>query len=158
MKASSDANPLICGRLQSHHLRVTAVRVHILEELTVGPDERMCVEEVFRRLVAKGVKTSIGSVYRVIRELENYGLLLRDWSEGGRATYWCKPDGEEASEPVLQLRHDASREAVDLDDPVLYDRLLQAARAKGVELANLSIVIHAKQYEAGKKPVSRKLR
>lgn len=74
------------------HLRVTRARVSIAEVL-MHQSQPLSAELVFRALQDKGEDVSLGSVYRILKQMEDEGLVQREreLSYGGyKAVYSIK--------------------------------------------------------------------
>ena len=73
--------------LRSTGLKATAPRLKILEIFQQGHRRHMSAEDVFRELL--GLKQDIGlaTVYRVLTQFEQAGILKRSNFESGRALY-----------------------------------------------------------------------
>jgi Fur family ferric uptake transcriptional regulator len=109
-------------KLQSAGLRPTLARVAILQMLADDRGKAMSAEAVFQQLVGRGTAKSLGTVYRVLQELEQGGLLLREWHGRHRSLYRIMP-GAGMQAPRLVCR--SSGHDVALADPLL-DECLQA--------------------------------
>jgi len=118
--------PPVQQRLLAAGLRPTLPRLHILNLFDeVGPQEPLCVEDVFRRLVDSGHHVSIGTIYRTAQQLEERGLLARGPGEGRRQLFSL---GARAA----QGRAGEGVRSVELDDVELRERVLAAARRAGL--------------------------
>ena len=66
--------------------------------------ERMHGYQLVKVLAAAGIETEEGTLYPLLRRLENQGLLSSQWDTGGarpRKYYLLSPDGE-AALPILE--------------------------------------------------------
>jgi Fur family ferric uptake transcriptional regulator len=73
-------------------LKATAPRLKILEifqkrSSEVEPARHMSAEDVYRALVAEHVDVGLATVYRVLTQFEQAGLLVRRHFEAGRAVF-----------------------------------------------------------------------
>lgn len=136
----ADMTPSATRALLAADLRPTAARVAILEVLQDAAGEAMSVDTVFQRLADQGRPRSMGTVYRVVQELVQGGLLLREWQAGRKSLHRARPSGSNAQHaPSLVFRrrgHDA-----ELVDPALNACLLIAARRLGLSLAGRRVLI-----------------
>ncbi|MFT3815817.1 MAG: LysR family transcriptional regulator [Acidovorax sp.] len=55
-----------------------------MQMLQVAEPEPLGAEDVYRRMSERGTRTSLGTVYRTMKDLEAHGLLLREWSRHRR--------------------------------------------------------------------------
>ncbi|MGJ7543493.1 Fur family transcriptional regulator [Variovorax sp. LT1R16] len=126
-------------RLRAARLRPTMARIGALQTVEAAAPERLCAEEVFRRMMLRGTHASIGTVYRTLQQLEAVGLLRKEWGAGRKAFYGLGPvDGGDAS---LRLVCGHSGRSVLLDDPELHARLVALASAQGMDLAGQTLTL-----------------
>ena len=80
--------------LKSVGLKVTLPRRLVMEILRTGSERHLSVEDVFRRLVQQGSDVGLGTVYRVVSQLESAGLLSRNVFESGKTLYEVNEGGD----------------------------------------------------------------
>ncbi|MDB0571734.1 ferric iron uptake transcriptional regulator [Ralstonia solanacearum] len=70
-------------------LKATSPRVKILDILAAGTDHgrHLSAEEVYRQLLSLDIDIGISTVYRVLNQLVDAGVLLRHTFEAGHAVY-----------------------------------------------------------------------
>ncbi|WP_296228947.1 ferric iron uptake transcriptional regulator [Ralstonia sp. UBA689] len=70
-------------------LKATSPRVKILEILATGTDHgrHLSAEDVYRQLLTSDLDIGISTVYRVLNQLVDAGVLLRHTFEAGHAVY-----------------------------------------------------------------------
>lgn len=73
--------------LKSSGLKATGPRLKILEVFQHGPQRHMTAEDVFRHLMHENTDIGLATVYRVLTQFEQAGLLSRNHFEGGKAVY-----------------------------------------------------------------------
>lgn len=78
------ANP---EELKSSGLKATAPRLRILEVFQKGTQRHMTAEDVYKMLLAEGADIGLATVYRVLMQFEQAGLLSRNHFETGKAVY-----------------------------------------------------------------------
>lgn len=125
----------IFQRLRNCHLRPTSARVCTLQVLDGVPQRRLSAEAIYQELLAMEVAISLGSVYRALKELEQHGLLLREWEFGAFnrvTTYMIRPDV--ATDAACRLQCRCCGHAVTLHDPELHQHLSRVARLHGMDL------------------------
>ena len=71
--------------LRSTGLKVTAPRLKVLELFHASRDRHMTAEDVYRKLLAEGLDIGLATVYRVLTQFEQAGLLVRHHFESGKA-------------------------------------------------------------------------
>ena len=73
--------------LKSTGLKATLPRLKILEIFQKGAQRHMTAEDVFRVLLDERSDIGLATVYRVLTQFEQAGLLLRSHFESGKAVY-----------------------------------------------------------------------
>jgi len=73
--------------LKSSGLKATLPRIKILEVFQQAERRHMTAEDVFKALLAEGSDIGLATVYRVLMQFEQAGLLVRSNFESGKAVY-----------------------------------------------------------------------
>ena len=73
--------------LKSTGLKATLPRLKILEIFQTGRQRHMTAEDVFRVLLEDQSDIGLATVYRVLTQFEQAGLLVRSNFESGKAVY-----------------------------------------------------------------------
>jgi Fur family ferric uptake transcriptional regulator len=73
--------------IKSSGLKATAPRIKILDLFQHAERRHMSAEEVYKALLAEGSDVGLATVYRVLMQFEQAGLLTRSHFEAGRAVY-----------------------------------------------------------------------
>jgi Fur family ferric uptake transcriptional regulator len=73
--------------LKSTGLKVTLPRLKILEIFQKGVQRHMTAEDVFRHLLSENAEIGLATVYRVLTQFEQAGILSRNHFESGKAIY-----------------------------------------------------------------------
>ena len=68
-------------------LKTTLPRLRILSILTESEERHFTAEDVYKALLDAGEEIAFATVYRVLTQFENAGLVLRHNFEGGRAVF-----------------------------------------------------------------------
>jgi Fur family ferric uptake transcriptional regulator len=68
-------------------LKATLPRLKILELFEKSEVRHLGAEDVYRLLLAEGLDIGLATVYRVLTQFEQAGLLERHFFESGRATF-----------------------------------------------------------------------
>ena len=106
--------------LKSTGLKATLPRLKILEIFQTGQQRHMTAEDVFRVLLQEHSDVGLATVYRVLAQFEQAGILVRSHFESGKAVYEfnegqhhdhlvCLDCGrvEEFFDPEIELRQHA---------------------------------------------------
>ena len=73
--------------LKSIGLKATFPRLKILDLFRSSDARHMTAEDVYRQLVADGMDIGLATVYRVLTQFEQAGLLERHFFESGKAVF-----------------------------------------------------------------------
>ena len=73
--------------LKSNGLKATLPRLKILEIFQRGAMRHMTAEDVFRQLLNENADIGLATVYRVLTQFEQAGILSRNHFESGKAVY-----------------------------------------------------------------------
>jgi Fur family transcriptional regulator, ferric uptake regulator len=73
--------------LKSTGLKATLPRLKILEIFQKGEPRHMTAEDVFRILLQDRTDIGLATVYRVLLQFEQAGILTRSSFDGGKAVY-----------------------------------------------------------------------
>ncbi|MCB2001036.1 MAG: ferric iron uptake transcriptional regulator, partial [Rhodoferax sp.] len=73
--------------LKSTGLKATVPRLKILEIFQKGEQRHMTAEDVYRALLDDNSDVGLATVYRVLTQFEQAGLLSRSHFESGKAVY-----------------------------------------------------------------------
>lgn len=124
--------------LKSTGLKATLPRLKILEIFQVGKQRHMTAEDVFRVLLEDRSDIGLATVYRVLTQFEQAGLLKRSNFESGKAVFEIN-EGQHHDHLVC-LDCGKVEEFYDAD---IEKRQHTVAKARGFEIADHSLSIYA---------------
>jgi len=124
--------------LKSSGLKATGPRLKILEVFQRGVQRHMTAEDVFRVLLQEGADIGLATVYRVLMQFEQAGLLHRNHFESGKAVYELN-EGQHHDHMVCL---DCGR-VEEFYDPEIEARQQAVAQAKGFEIADHALSLYA---------------
>src|SRR5256885_2420246 len=73
--------------LKSSGLKATLPRIKILEVFQKTAQRHMTAEDVFKVLLAEGSDVGLATVYRVLMQFEQAGILSRNHFESGKSVF-----------------------------------------------------------------------
>jgi len=73
--------------LKTSGLKATAPRLRILDLFEHSAVRHMTAEDVYRQLVNDGIDIGLATVYRVLTQFEQAGILTRHHFESGKAVF-----------------------------------------------------------------------
>ncbi len=75
------------AELKASGLKATQPRLKILEIFQQNPVRHLSAEDIYRLLMADNLEIGLATVYRVLAQFEQAGLLTRNFFETGKAVY-----------------------------------------------------------------------
>ncbi|MDO1509451.1 MULTISPECIES: ferric iron uptake transcriptional regulator [Neisseria] len=75
------------AQLKDNGLKVTGPRLKILDLFETHADAHLSAEDVYRILLDEGIEIGVATIYRVLTQFEQAGILLRHHFETGKAVY-----------------------------------------------------------------------
>lgn len=75
------------AELKASGLKATQPRLKILEIFQQNPVRHLSAEDVYRLLMTDNLEIGLATVYRVLTQFEQAGLLTRNFFETGKAVY-----------------------------------------------------------------------
>lgn len=125
--------------LKSTGLKATLPRLKILEIFQAGKLRHMTAEDVFRVLLDERSDIGLATVYRVLTQFEQAGLLIRSNFESGKAVYEIN-EGQHHDHLVCL---DCGK-VEEFYDAEIEKRQHAVAKAKGFAIADHSLSLYAK--------------
>ena len=134
--------PPIEEDLKSTGLKATLPRLKILELFQKSNLRHLSAEDIYRTVLEERSDIGLATVYRVLLQFEQAGLLKRSHFESGKSVYELN-EGEHHDHLVCL---DCGR-VEEFFDPEIEERQHKIAELKGFEIADhsLSLYAHCKQ-------------
>ena len=124
--------------LKNSGLKATVPRLKILDIFQRAKQTHMSAEDVFRSLILEKFDIGLATVYRVLTQFEQAGLLTRSQFEGGKALYELN-DGQHHDHLVcLDCGH-----VEEFFDTEIENRQHAIARQLGFEIADHALSLYA---------------
>ncbi len=124
--------------LKSTGLKATMPRLKILDVFQKGAQRHMTAEDVFRVLLDDRSDIGLATVYRVLTQFEQAGILLRSHFESGKAVYELN-EGQHHDHLVCL---DCGR-VEEFYDAEIEKRQHDVALAKGFDIADHALSLYA---------------
>ncbi|GMR19528.1 MAG: ferric iron uptake transcriptional regulator [Gammaproteobacteria bacterium] len=112
--------------LKKAGLKATLPRLKILNILESAETDHMSAEDVYKHLLEAGEEVGLATVYRVLTQFENAGLLLRHKFEGDRAVYELNQGGHHDHMVCVECGR-----VFEFVDNAIEERQQQVAKAAG---------------------------
>lgn len=124
--------------LKSSGLKATLPRIKILEVFQKTSLRHMTAEDVYRALLAEHADIGLATVYRVLMQFEQAGLLTRSNFESGKAVFELN-QGQHHDHLVCL----SCGRVEEFYDPAIEARQRAIAQERGFELADHSLSLYA---------------
>ncbi|MBK7061779.1 MAG: ferric iron uptake transcriptional regulator [Rubrivivax sp.] len=125
--------------LKSSGLKATLPRIKILEVFQNTTRRHMTAEDVYKALLADGADIGLATVYRVLMQFEQAGLLTRSNFESGKAVFELN-EGQHHDHLVCL----SCGRVEEFFDPEIEKRQRAVAEARGFELQEHSLALYAR--------------
>jgi Fur family ferric uptake transcriptional regulator len=123
--------------LKKAGLKVTLPRVKILEILENAKDHHLSAEDVYRILLESSEDIGLATVYRVLTQFEEAGLVIRHNFEGGHSVF--ELDHGRHHDHLVCIKCGRVEEFV---DAVIEDRQKEIAKNAGYTITDHSLNIY----------------
>jgi Fur family transcriptional regulator, ferric uptake regulator len=124
--------------LKHSGLKATLPRLKILDVFQNTAQRHMTAEDVFKALLAEGSDIGLATVYRVLMQFEQAGLLTRSHFESGKSVFELN-EGQHHDHLVCLT----CGRVEEFYDPEIEKRQRAVAQARGFELQDHSLALYA---------------
>ncbi|MBX3626147.1 MAG: ferric iron uptake transcriptional regulator [Rhizobacter sp.] len=124
--------------LKSSGLKATLPRIKILDVFHQSSQRHMTAEDVFKSLLTEGADIGLATVYRVLMQFEQAGILSRNHFESGKAVFELN-EGQHHDHLVCI---DCGR-VEEFYDPEIEKRQNAIAETKGFQLQDHALSLYA---------------
>ncbi len=124
--------------LKTIGLKATLPRLRILELFEKSEVRHLSAEEVYRLLINEGTDTGLATVYRVLTQFEQAGLLVRHHFESGKAVFELNRGEHHDHLVCVQCGH-----VEEFHDAEIEKRQVKIAEARGFKIHDHSLHLYA---------------
>lgn len=124
--------------LKNAGLKTTLPRLKVLSLFESGQERHMSAEDVYKRLLSSGDDVGLNTVYRVLTQFEQAGLLVRHYFEGGKSVFELNKGTHHDHIVCLQCGH-----VEEFYDAAIEERQEKAATERGFAIRDHSLYIYA---------------
>jgi Fur family transcriptional regulator, ferric uptake regulator len=124
--------------LKSSGLKATQPRIKILEVFQRAQRRHMTAEDVYKALLGEGSEIGLATVYRVLMQFEQAGLLARSNFESGKAVFELN-EGQHHDHLVCL----SCGRVEEFFDAQIEQRQREVALARGFELQEHTLALYA---------------
>jgi len=123
--------------LKKAGLKVTLPRLKILEVLQEPECHHVSAEDLYKRLIDMGEEIGLATVYRVLNQFDDAGIVTRHNFEGGKSVF----------ELTQQQHHDHlicldCGRVIEFSDEFIETRQRDIAKRFGIKLTNHSLYLY----------------
>ena len=130
--------------LKKAGLKATLPRIKIMEVLestAIQEEAHFSAEDIYKELLNRGENIGLASVYRVLTQFENAGIVKKHHFEDSHAVYEVI---EENHEHMVDVE---SGKVLEFQDKELIERLNSIAKDAGYQLVDHNLVLHVKKLD-----------
>jgi len=131
--------------LKKAGLKVTAPRLRILEIMEQAKDHHMSAEDIYKLLLDSGEEIGLATVYRVLTQFEEAGLVIRHYFEGGQSVF--ELDDGHHHDHLVCIKCGKVEEFI---DDVIEKRQQEIAKKAGFKITDHSLNIYGVCKQCGK--------
>ena len=124
--------------LKTIGLKATLPRLRILEIFEKSAVRHLSAEDVYKTLLKEGTDTGLATVYRVLTQFEQAGLLIRHHFESGKAVFELKQGGHHDHIVCVECGH-----VEEFYDSDIEKRQIEVAEARGFRIQDHSLHLYA---------------
>ncbi len=124
--------------LKTIGLKATLPRLRILELFEKSKVRHLSAEDVYKLLLKEGTDTGLATVYRVLTQFEQAGLLMRHHFETGKAVFELNRGNHHDHLVCVQCGR-----VEEFNDPEIEKRQIKVAEERGFRIHEHSLHIYA---------------
>ena len=124
--------------LKTAGLKATLPRLKIINLFEQSSVRHLTAEDVYRQLLAEGLDVGLATVYRVLTQFEQAGLLVRHHFETGKAVFELNQGGHHDHLVCLQCGR-----VEEFFDAEIEKRQTKVARERGFEIHEHALYLYA---------------
>jgi Fur family ferric uptake transcriptional regulator len=124
--------------LKTIGLKATLPRLRVLEIFEKSDVRHLSAEDVYKLLLKDGTDTGLATVYRVLTQFEQAGLLIRHHFESGKAVFELKQGGHHDHIVCMQCGH-----VEEFYDAAIEQRQVEIAQERGFRIQDHSLHLYA---------------
>lgn len=139
------------SELKNMGLKATFPRLKILDVFRKADQRHQSAEDVYRALIAEDVEIGLATVYRVLTQFEQAGILMRSQFDGGKAVFELN-DGDHHDHLICTN----CGKVVEFSDSDIEKRQQKIAKEKGFALESHTMMLYGicADCSSGRQPVA----
>ena len=125
--------------LKKAGLKVTLPRLRILELLEDKKEMHLSAEDIYKKLLEAGEDVGLATVYRVLTQFEQAGIVVKNNFEEGRAVYELHHDQHHDHMVCVK-----TGKIIEFHDEIIEQRQSDVAKDLGYDIVDHSMVLYVK--------------
>ena len=125
--------------LRKAGLKVTLPRMKILQQLESSSERHLSAEDIYKSLMDAGEDVGLATVYRVLTQFEQAGIVLRHNFEGGSAVFELADEDHHDHMVCME-----TAEVIEFVDEEIEERQHRIAEEHGYEIVDHSLVLYVR--------------
>lgn len=123
--------------LKKAGLKVTLPRLKILHILQQPEHQHISAEDVYKILIDQGEEIGLATVYRVLNQFDDAGILIRHHFEGGKSVFEISQKAHHDHLVCLQCG-----KVIEFEDNIIEERQELIAKQNNLKLTHHSLYLY----------------
>lgn len=128
--------------LKEAGLKITSPRLKILSLLQLPQNQHLSAEDLYKKLLEQGDEVGVATVYRVLNQFDDAGIVTRHHFEGGKSVF----------ELTNSVHHDhlvclKCGEVIEFNDDLIEQQQKLIAQKYGIKLTNHSLYLYGEPVD-----------
>jgi len=128
--------------LKEAGLKVTSPRLKILSLLQLPENQHLSAEDLYKKLLEQGDEVGVATVYRVLNQFDDAGIVTRHHFEGGKSVF--ELTNQEHHDHLVCLK---CGEVIEFNDPLIEEQQKLIAAKYGIKLTNHSLYLYGEPVD-----------
>ncbi|TEW54439.1 ferric iron uptake transcriptional regulator [Psychromonas sp. RZ22] len=128
--------------LKEAGLKVTSPRLKILSLLQLPENQHLSAEDLYKKLLDQGDEVGVATVYRVLNQFDDAGIVTRHHFEGGKSVF--ELTHKEHHDHLVCLK---CGEVIEFNDPLIEEQQKLIAEKYGIKLTNHSLYLYGEPVD-----------
>ena len=128
--------------LKEAGLKVTSPRLKILSLLQLPENQHLSAEDLYKKLLDQGDEVGVATVYRVLNQFDDAGIVTRHHFEGGKSVF--ELTHQEHHDHLVCLK---CGEVIEFNDDLIEQQQKLIAAKYGIKLTNHSLYLYGEPVD-----------
>jgi Fur family transcriptional regulator, ferric uptake regulator len=128
--------------LKDAGLKVTSPRVKILRLLQLPENQHLSAEDLYKKLLSQGDEVGVATVYRVLNQFDDAGIVTRHHFEGGKSVF--ELTHQEHHDHLVCLK---CGEVIEFNDDLIEEQQKLISKKFGIKLTNHSLYLYGEPID-----------